>query len=112
MEIGWYSSNFQLLEILDFRIGKWKVLLDKLGVNHRHWSQTGDYIYFDTSYSENPALYRVRVGDGKLEKLASLNNLRLVESYGVWTGLARDGSPLVLRDIGMEDIYALDWEAP
>jgi hypothetical protein len=31
---------------------------------------------------------------------------------GKWTGLAGDDSPLVLRDTGIEEIYALDWEAP
>ena len=29
-----------------------------------------------------------------------------------WTGLAPDDSPLVLRDIGTQEIYALDWAAP
>lgn len=31
---------------------------------------------------------------------------------GPWTGLALGDSPLALRDIGTEEIYALDWEAP
>ena len=31
---------------------------------------------------------------------------------GKWTGLAGDDSPLVLRDTGSEEIYALNWEAP
>lgn len=100
------------LLVFDFITRKQKVLLDKLGVNHRNWSRSGDHIYFETSYSESPALCRVRVSDGKLEKLASLKDFRLVESIGVWSGLARDGSPLVLHDIGMEDIYRLDWESP
>ncbi len=29
-----------------------------------------------------------------------------------WFGLAPDGSPLLLRRAGSEEIYALDWEAP
>jgi Tol biopolymer transport system component len=99
-----------VLLVFDFSTQKWKELLNKVIVNERNWSPSGDYIYFDTSYSESPALCRVRVKDGKLEKLASLNDLRLVEQYGVWSGLAPDG-PLVLRDIGMQEIYALDWEA-
>jgi hypothetical protein len=46
---------------------------------------------------------------GKLETLTSLNDVRLVESYTAWSGLAPDG-PLVLRDIGKEEICALHWE--
>jgi hypothetical protein len=52
---------------------------------------------------------RVRVADHKLERLFSLKNVRLADN---WTGLAPDDSPLVLRDIGTQEIYALDWEAP
>jgi hypothetical protein len=33
-------------------------------------------------------------------------------TFGNWTGLAPDDSPLALRDIGTQEIYALDWEAP
>jgi hypothetical protein len=45
--------------------------------------------------------------------LASLKELgRLAGTFGPWTGLALDDSPLALRDIGTEEIYALDWEAP
>ena len=35
-----------------------------------------------------------------------------MEHRGEVTGLAGDDSPLVLRDTGTEEIYALDWEAP
>jgi hypothetical protein len=29
-----------------------------------------------------------------------------------WFGLAPDDSPIVLRDTGTQEIYALDWQAP
>jgi hypothetical protein len=32
--------------------------------------------------------------------------------FGFWMGLAPDDSPLVVRDVGVQEIYALDWEAP
>ena len=43
--------------------------------------------------------------------MASLKNLRLTGTYA-WTGLAADDSPLMLRDVGTQEIYALDWQAP
>ena len=47
------------------------------------------------------------------ELVTSLSRQRLGWSIaGKWTGLAEDDSPLVLRDTGSEEIYALDWEAP
>jgi hypothetical protein len=30
----------------------------------------------------------------------------------LWTGLAPDDSPLALRDISTQEIYAIDWDAP
>ena len=36
----------------------------------------------------------------------------VLSEYGSWTGLAADDSPLVMRDRGTRDLYALDWEAP
>ena len=51
----------------------------------------------------------MRVADHKLEKLFSLKNVRLPD---LWTGLAPDDSPMVLRDIGTQEIYALDVELP
>jgi len=43
--------------------------------------------------------------------LLSLTRLPLTGFFG-WTGVTPDGSPLVLRNIGTQEIYALDWEAP
>jgi hypothetical protein len=54
---------------------------------------------------------RVQVSDGKLGQLVSLKNIRRSGSY-LWTGLAPDGSPLLLRDVATEEIYALDLNAP
>ncbi len=64
--------------------------------------------YFDYLFEKEPALLRVRTSDRKVNRIASLKGLRLT----AWTGLAPDDSPLVLRDIGSQEIYALDWEAP
>ena len=37
---------------------------------------------------------------------------RRAGSFGSWTGLAPDDSPLALRDISTYEIYALDWQLP
>ena len=44
--------------------------------------------------------------------MADLKNVRMAGYYGFWFGLAADDSPLLLRDTGTQEIYALDWEAP
>jgi hypothetical protein len=58
-------------------------------------------------------LYRIRVADHNLELVASLQGIRLSPTYGgSLTGLASDDSPLVARDVGTQEIYALDLDLP
>jgi len=51
--------------------------------------------------------------DWKEEEVVSLQGVKRAEGeFGKWSGVTPDGSPLLLRDIGTQEIYALDWEAP
>jgi Tol biopolymer transport system component len=81
------------------------------GVAYPNWSRDGRYINFDKPYQEDPGLYRVRINDGKIEKVATLESRFLSWAIvGKWNGLAADDSPLVLRDTSVDEIYALDWD--
>jgi serine/threonine protein kinase len=92
--------------------GKWSKLL-KTNVGCTNWSADSKYIYFDTGLSENPAFYRVRVADRKLERLDDLKGFRrVVPGWLPWSGVTPDGAPLLLRDISSQEVYALDFEAP
>jgi len=99
----------ETLLLFDFATLKWAELA-KVRVGFPSWSHDSKYVYLDSPEGE-PAFYRVRIGDHKLEKLLSLTRLPLTGFFG-WTGVTPDGSPLVLRNIGTQEIYALDWEAP
>jgi Tol biopolymer transport system component len=99
----------QSLVLFDFTTQKWTELT-KLNMGYPNWSRDSKYIYFDSAGSD-PAFYRARISDQKLDRLVSLKNLRRAGRFA-WTGLAPDDSPLLLRDVGTEEIYALDWEAP
>jgi hypothetical protein len=76
------------------------------------WSWDSKYIYFD-SLESIPNFHRVRIADHSLEKVASLEGIRLAPTLGGnLTGLAPDDSPLVVRNAGNQEIYALDLELP
>jgi hypothetical protein len=63
--------------------------------------------------SADPAFYRLRVQDRKLERVAELKGLRrTIFSWIPWSGVTPDGSPLLQRDISTQEVYALDFEAP
>jgi len=97
------------LRLFEFATQKW-VELARLPIGYPSWSRDSTYVYFDTTAGDT-AFWRVRVSDRKIERLASLNAIRRSGTYQ-WTGLAADDAPLLLRDVGTEEIFALDWEAP
>ena len=106
------SVDSQKLMLFDFSTHKWAELVSS-PADYPNWSGDGRYIYFINAYIAEPAVYRIRISDRKLELVTSLSRQRLGWSIaGKWTGLAGDDSPLFLRDTGSEEIYVLDWEAP
>ena len=77
------------------------------------WSADGKYVYFDTGSGAEQNIYRVRLADRKVELVTNLQDFRRAMLPWVsWMGLTPDGSPLVMRDIGTQEVYALDFEAP
>ncbi len=80
--------------------------LSKRRADYAVWSADSQYLYFNSAVGEHMALFRVRVLDGTEEKIGDLT-FKPAGSYGSWSGLAPDGSPLVLRDAGKTDVYAL-----
>lgn len=75
-------------------------------VNNPTWSRDSSYVYYEPIDPRGTAIWRVRVSEGKVELAAPLNGMRLADV--TWLGLAPDDSPIVLRDIGIQEIYALD----
>jgi Tol biopolymer transport system component len=106
------SIDGKTLFLFDFSTSKWSELL-KTNVGWTSWSKDSKYIDFDTGLGENPAVYRVRVADRKVERIADLKGFRrVVFGWIPWSGVTPDGAPLLLRDISSQEVYALDFEAP
>jgi hypothetical protein len=104
-------ADYQALVLFDFKAQRWTELVKDLN-GFSNWSRDGQYIYILGPRKE-PAVVRIDVRDHKVEDAASVRGLRLTGSTGgFWTGAALDNSPMVLRDIGTREIYALDWQAP
>jgi Tol biopolymer transport system component len=111
------------IKLFDVNTQKWTELA-KIGVGYPialvgapgpEWSRHGDYIYFcgAPSVAGQPGgIFRTGIRDSKLEQLGTVKDFREASDWGVSMTLAPDDSPLLLRDAGSQDIYALDWEAP
>jgi serine/threonine protein kinase len=105
--LSWDSLRLMLL---DFQTQKWSQLAQIRGA-FLNWSSDGQYVYF-LRWLKDPAVMRIRINDGKVEQVLDLANLPTTGNLGPWVGLDLDDSPLLLKDNGTQDIYALDWESP
>ena len=103
-------SDMLSLVLFDFQTQKWSQLA-KVRAAFPNWSRDGQYVYL-LRWLDNPAVLRVRITDRKVEQVSDLTNLPFTGNFGPWLGLGPDDSLLLLKDIGTQDIYALDWEEP
>ncbi len=107
------TTDSQKLMLFDRASTRWLELANTTTIGYPSWSHDGQYLYFDTILSNDPAFFRIRISDRKLERLVSLKGVRRFwGELGEWTGLAPDDSPLLVRDTSSQEIYALDFQAP
>jgi len=106
-------TNDSLKLMLFDRVSQqWQELVN-LPIGYPSWSHDGQYLYFDTTLTDDAAFFRIRISDHKLERLFSLRGIRRYwGEFGPWTGLAADDSPLLTHDTSSQEIYAVDWQAP
>jgi Tol biopolymer transport system component len=108
------AASLDGLKLMLFEVGtqKWSQLAEA-SIGFPQWSADSKYVYFESGYSAEPTISRVRVSDRKLERVASFAGFRRVITPWIsWSGLTPDGSPLLMRDVGSQEVYALDFEEP
>jgi eukaryotic-like serine/threonine-protein kinase len=95
----------------DFKTQKWTDLVAGTFVN---WavSPDGKYLYYSTGGVE-PKVERLRFADRQVETITSLKDFRQAVS-GSMTDIqvAPDGSPVLTRDVGHDEIYSLNVRWP
>ena len=102
------NPDSRVLMLFDFQTQK-RQELARISMGFPNWSKNSDYVYF--LHQENqPSVMRVRIRDHKVERVADLKNFRQAGFYTVWLGMSPDDSPLLLRDLGTQEVYALDWQ--
>jgi hypothetical protein len=98
--------------LFDLETQTWTELARGVSFGFMNWSRDAKYVYY-LRRGQEPAVLRVRIANGKVEEVASLKDMRQTGfRSGVWMGLAPADSPLVLRDLGTQEVYALDFQAP
>jgi DNA-binding winged helix-turn-helix (wHTH) protein/Tol biopolymer transport system component len=101
------------LKIFDLESQQWSELVrkDTQGtLAFPSWSRDGKFIYFTRiAANGDKGIFRIRAGGGDPERVANLKSIDLGGFWG-WMGLDPGDAPLVLRDTGSNDIYALTVE--
>ena len=106
------AQDQQKLKLYERSSHKWTDLVIQ-DIGYPQWSADSNYVYFDSGLGADPAIYRVRIADRKLERIADIRNFnRVVQAWASWMGLTPQGSPLLMRETGSQEVYALDLEAP
>ncbi len=72
------------------------------------WSREAESLFFHAMHPE-PAWYRFRLSDRKVEPIVSLK--RIPVAADSWFTPALNNSLITTRDTGTKEIFALDWEA-
>jgi Tol biopolymer transport system component len=99
------STPTLALTVFDFKTQQWRVLA-KGWCHWPAWSADGQFVYFFRD-SGIPSVYRVRASSGAEERVVDLTGFRFAGAVSSWLGLGPHDTPLLLRDAGTDDIYAL-----
>jgi len=78
-------------------------------VDSAEWSSDGRFIYFKRVRGDL-GVFRISVKGGAPEKIVDLKDWHDAGWWGMYSGLDPTDAPLLLRDIGSDDIYALTLE--
>ena len=105
-----FSADSTRLSLFDFKTQKWSEIT-KGTFGWECWSNTGEYL-FALDSSDTGAVLRIRLSDRTIERVLNLKDISLTGYWGNSLTLAPDDSPLLLRNVGTQDVYALDWETP
>jgi Tol biopolymer transport system component/DNA-binding winged helix-turn-helix (wHTH) protein len=102
------------LVLYDLATQKSSLIVKDLGpLGYMEWASDSKSILFDTIEVAEPAFYRIHLSDLRMETVVDIRNLRrYYGDFGPWSGMAPDGSPLLVRDISNEEVYSLDLQLP
>jgi Tol biopolymer transport system component/DNA-binding winged helix-turn-helix (wHTH) protein len=98
--------------IFDFETQRYSVLQGLQPIktlNFNLWSHDSKFLYFVLERGPGGAsgVYRIPVAGGKAERVVDLKGFRHIGFYGLWMGLDPADAPMLLRDVGSQEIYAL-----
>jgi len=96
------------LRVFNRSTGKWTTFPVK-SAEYPAWTRDGKSIYV-LRENQDAGVYRVYLGTGRIERIADLKGYRLTGNKDSWMDLDGSDTPMTLRDLDTDDIYALALE--
>ena len=101
--------------LFNFKTQKWSQLAN--GIGNINWTPSvdGKFLYF---LGDDYSVMRISSFNYRVEKIVNVQRMRLIYDGalqgipGGWIGIATDGSVTFTRDVGSEEVYALDVKWP
>ena len=113
--ISLFSADTKQEVLLEVGTGEKSQLAAGNVLAYPNWSPDGKYAYFEDMGSDGPEIDRVSISTRKKERvvlLKSILRVNMPDSGVPWNGVAPDGSPLIMRDVGSREIYSLELQLP
>jgi len=95
----------QNLLLYDRSKQKWSEVMQGRNVAFPNWSRDSSSIYF-LSWPEKPGVFRMGIKDSSVERVLNLQDFEPTGYWEDWLGLDPHDAPLLLRDTGLQDVYA------
>jgi Tol biopolymer transport system component len=108
------TNDSHKILIFDFKSQKWSDWITGPGAReYPAWSKDGKALYFATLGTDDPGYFRLKVGDDHPQRIVDLKDVKQFSGdLGNWSGITPDESPLFVRDLSTDEIYALDLLLP
>jgi Tol biopolymer transport system component len=103
--------DFSKLALFDFSTQEWVEVVEGEFLTWPCWSHDGRYVYY-LQGARNAAVLRLRLADKKVERVVDLKDVHTTGFLDVSLSLTPHDEPIMMRDIGSQEIFALDWQMP
>jgi Tol biopolymer transport system component len=105
------TSGDLMVKVFDMTTHQWSTLLENMGHwGFPTWSRDGKFLYGLNGVQGGQGVFRAPISGGKPLRVIDLTGFHPTGYFGFWMGLDPNDAPLLLRDNGMSDIYALTLE--
>lgn len=109
------TSDSKKLMLFDFATRRWSEWLraEDGTVGYPVWAPDSKSIYIERFYGAEPSMHKLKLGENRSQRFLKWNDLhRFGGIWGTWSGVAPDGSVLVVRDVSSHEVYELDLQLP